>query len=166
MSSLAIVFLALSACGGGGTGSAGSSGPLPVTGPTSPSASAPTAPGATPAPPGATPTTPATTPTAKPTATPPATSGSSSVSLSLSSLSFAAIGAAAAQTILVSEKNYTGTFTVTGCSGTAQAQDLGANKFQITPLQAGACSMTWTDTAGRKAALAVTVTTTQVTIQT
>lgn len=103
-------------------------------------------------------------PAAQPTST-PGGSSSSSVSLSLSSLSFGATGASAAQTILVSEKNYAGTFNVSGCSGIAQTANLGANKFQITPLQAGICALTFSDSAGRNAALGITVTTTQITIQ-
>ncbi len=103
-------------------------------------------------------------PAAQPTA-PPGNSSSSSVSLSLSSLSFGATGASAAQTILVSEKNYTGTFSVSGCSGIAQTADLGANKYQITPLQAGICALTFSDSSGHSAALGITVTTTQITIQ-
>ena len=84
-------------------------------------------------------------------------------SLAPTSLAFLGVGGALAQTVTVSETNYSGVFTVTSanCSGIASTSaSSSSGAFSITPLGAGSCSFTFTDGQQKTVALPVSVTVT------
>ena len=89
------------------------------------------------------------------------------VTVSPSSLSFAAVGSAYAQPFSVSENGYSGSFSITSqCSGIASfAPASQPNSFIVTPQSPGSCTMTASDQRGATATLNVLVTTTTVTGQ-
>lgn len=79
------------------------------------------------------------------------------------SLTFLGAGAALAQSVNVSETNYSGAFSVTSasCSAIAAADKPNSSgAFSITPLGAGSCTFTFTDAQQRTATLSVSVTVT------
>ena len=86
--------------------------------------------------------------------------------LSAGSLSFLGLGAAASQTVSASEGNYSGAFSAasTTCSGIATIALLPGSTtvFVITPVGAGSCGFSITDTLGQSKSLAIFVTTTVV----
>jgi hypothetical protein len=86
------------------------------------------------------------------------------VTLSQTSLTFTAAGAANAQSTTASQANYTGTFTAstTTCSGIATIASTGSAAFSVTPVAAGTCSFTITGGNNMTATLNVVVTTTTV----
>ena len=79
------------------------------------------------------------------------------------SLTFLGAGTALAQSVNVSETNYSGAFSVTSanCSAIAAAdKPSSSGAFSITPLGAGSCTFTFTDAQQRTATLSVSVTVT------
>jgi hypothetical protein len=98
-------------------------------------------------------------PTAKPSATP------GIVTLSPASLAFTASGSSYAQTVTVTQSNYSnGAFTAgtTTCSGIATVAEASSTSFTFTPVGAGSCTYTISGGNGQSATLAVGVTTTSV----
>jgi hypothetical protein len=102
------------------------------------------------------------TATAAPTASP------SAVVLSPSTLSFAAIGSAYAQTVTASQSNYGGAFSVSGttCTGYATITATSGTQFTITPTASRTsgtpCMVTIAGGSGQSAALTINITTTTV----
>ena len=84
--------------------------------------------------------------------------------LSPSSLAFTATGASNAQTVAVTQGNYSGAFTASGttCTGIATISAATAASFSVTPVAAGSCTFTITGSGGQSAALTIGVTTTTV----
>lgn len=78
------------------------------------------------------------------------------------SLSFTSTGTPA--TVTVTESGYTGAFTATStnCNGIATTAAGTGGQFNVTPVAAGTCSVTFADTNNNTVALPVTVTTTTV----
>lgn len=99
-------------------------------------------------------------PAASPTPTTEPTPGP--VTLSQSSLAFAAAGASYAQTVTASETNYSGSFTVSTmtCSGIATVSPSSGTTFTVKPVSAGSCTYAITADNGQEATLTVGVTTT------
>lgn len=86
------------------------------------------------------------------------------VTLTPASLAFTATGASNAQTVNVSQTNYSGSFTAatTTCSGIATIASTSASAFSVTPVAAGTCTFTISGGGGQSATLTVGVTTTSV----
>lgn len=86
------------------------------------------------------------------------------VTLTPGSLAFTATGASSAQTVKVSQANYSGSFAAatTTCSGIATIASASATAFSVTPVAAGSCTFTITGGGGQSAALTIGVTTTSV----
>ena len=84
--------------------------------------------------------------------------------LSSSSLAFTATGASNAQTVTVTQSNYSGAFVAhgTSCIGIATISAATAASFSVTPVAAGSCSFAITGGGGQNASLTVDVTTTTV----
>jgi streptogramin lyase len=82
-----------------------------------------------------------------------------------SSISFTAAGQT--QSFSVSESNYTGLFTVTGCSPqiATVSPTTPATSFTVTAVAAGTCTLTVSDTQFNSSQIAVTVTTTDFGVQ-
>jgi len=108
-------------------------------------------------------------PTTSPTATPTSSPALGSVVLSATSLAFTAVGASAAQTVSVTQLNYTGNFTPStaaagapnSCSGIATIT-VPFTVFVVTPVAAGSCTFTIAGGGAQSALLAISVTTTSV----
>jgi len=79
------------------------------------------------------------------------------ISASSTALFFGAPGLA--RTIAVRDANYHGTFTVSGCEGTASHSDVQNGELTITAVAANTCTLTIRDAAEHEASIAVTVTT-------
>jgi hypothetical protein len=86
------------------------------------------------------------------------------LSITPSSLAFTDVGSSYAQTVTLSQPNYSGTFTAstTTCSGIATIAKNGASGFTVTPVSAGSCTFTITGGDGASATLSIGVTTTGV----
>ncbi len=84
--------------------------------------------------------------------------------LSSSSLAFTAAGTSNAQTVTVTQANYSGAFTASGttCTGIATISAATAASFSIVPVAAGSCTFTITGGGGQNATLTIGVTTTTV----
>ncbi|MBV8602399.1 MAG: hypothetical protein JO359_12620 [Candidatus Eremiobacteraeota bacterium] len=85
------------------------------------------------------------------------------LTVSPSSLTFLGTGAGLAQTVVVSEQSYSGTFSTssTTCTNVATiAAGPSSGAFVVTPVGAGACSFTISNSAGTSATLGVSVTVT------
>jgi len=101
--------------------------------------------------------------------TPDAAQTSSEVTLSLSSLSFASVGASAAQTVTATQSNYSGSFAAStpaagqpnSCNGIATISPSSGTSFSVMPVAAGQCVFTIAAN-GEAANLTVTVTTTTI----
>jgi hypothetical protein len=103
-------------------------------------------------------TTPITTPIATP--SPSATPGV--LSLSSTSLTFIAVGAANAQPVTAMQANYAGSFTAstTTCGGIATISPATGTAFSVTPVAAGSCTFAIAGGAGQSTTLTIGVTTT------
>jgi hypothetical protein len=124
-------------------------------------------PTATPA--GATPTPTATpvgaTPKPTPTPTPTTTPAPAPVVPNPTSLALAGIGAPSAGSVSVTEAGYAGTFSeMDSCAGIATVATASPT-FTVTPVAAGTCSITISDTAQHSLAVPVTVTTSGLVVQ-
>jgi uncharacterized protein YceK len=86
----------------------------------------------------------------------------STLALSPSSLAFSATGQS--QPVMVTDPNYTGTFTTSGCGGIVTAA-LARTTVTVTSVAAGICTLTVSDTAGSKANVSITVTTSSIPVQ-
>ncbi|HTD37350.1 MAG TPA: hypothetical protein VK669_07540 [Candidatus Limnocylindrales bacterium] len=137
-----------------------------------------------PAPPAPTPTptaspspTPSPSPTASPTSspspspTPSPTPTPGPLTASPSSLSFLGTGSDLMQTVTVSSTYFTGTFAASACTNaqnttvaTVGAVDANGT-FTVTPVAAGACTITVTDSSNRTATVSVTVATSSLHVQ-
>jgi len=86
------------------------------------------------------------------------------VTLSSSSLAFTATGASDAQSVTVTQVNYSGAFTpsTTNCTGIATISPASGTSFSVTPVAAGSCTFTIAGGGGQRATLTVGVTTTTV----
>ena len=86
------------------------------------------------------------------------------MTLSATSLSFTEAGASDAQTVTVTQVNYSGAFTpaTTTCSGIATISPTSGTSFTVTPVAAGSCTFTIAGGGGQSATLSVGVTTTTV----
>jgi hypothetical protein len=98
-----------------------------------------------------------------PNTTPPTTAPTSPLVLAPTSLTFVAGGANAAQTVTVTETNYTGAFTESDTCGTfatvsTQSASGPSATYTVTPLAAGTCTITVHDANGQKGAVAVGIT--------
>lgn len=103
--------------------------------------------------------TPTPTATSAPTAS-PTPSPASAPSPNPASLAFFGTGSSLAQTVTVTETGYSGTFVATTSTCGTIAGIAGTGPFAITPLAAGACQYTFTDSGGRSAVLTLSITTT------
>ena len=106
---------------------------------------------------------PASTVTASPTPTPSPSPTPTPLALPVvnsASLTFLGVTNTATQSVTVSETNYAGTFAATtkNCGSTASIS--GTNPFTVTPLGAGACQYTFTDSSSQSATLNISVTVT------
>ncbi|MDQ2817898.1 MAG: hypothetical protein M3T49_06760 [Candidatus Eremiobacteraeota bacterium] len=113
---------------------------------------------------------PSTVPTASPTVSPTSTASAlatHSMAAAPSALAFSQTGSAYAQAYSVSETNYTGKFSASLCgdASVASVSSSDSLSFSVTPLGPGSCTIIMTDSAGRTAALSVSVTITSVTIR-
>jgi hypothetical protein len=103
-------------------------------------------------------------PTPAPTSTP--TPASMSMTLSSTTLSFTSLQS---QTFTLTSAGYSGTYSVSGCSGVAKAATSHASgsttTFTVTPVAAGTCSLVVSESGGQSVTLGVTVTVTQGSIQ-
>jgi hypothetical protein len=79
------------------------------------------------------------------------------ITLSSTAIFFGAPGLA--RTIAVSDPNYHGTFTVSGCAGTATNGGVENGSLTVTAIAASTCTLTIRDGASHEASIAVTVTT-------
>jgi len=79
-------------------------------------------------------------------------------------LQFTATGATFAQTVTASELNYAGTFTAssTNCQEIASISPATGKTFTVTPVGAGSCTFTFTDSGGQNTQLVVHVATTTI----
>lgn len=151
LSIFTLTVLGITACGGGGGGS-----PAPA-----PPAVVPTA-----AP------TPVPTPSPTPVPTPSPTPAPAALTVAPATLSFVGTGATNAQPVTVAEPGYTGTIAASSAtcasgSTTVAAISPGVSTgpsatFTVTPENAGACTVRFSDTNGQSATLSVGVTITVV----
>jgi hypothetical protein len=106
---------------------------------------------------------PTATPTASPTPTPAPTPSPAPIVASPASLAFSATNQI--QTLAVSESSYSGTFTVSGCSGIATTSGPASGVLTVTSVAVGTCTLTISNTSGTVAQVGVTVTTLNLPIQ-
>jgi hypothetical protein len=112
---------------------------------------------------------PTSSPTASPTPSPTPTPGP--LTASPSSLSFDGTGSDLTKTVNVSSTYFSGTFTASACTGAqnttvANVGPVDANgNFTVTPVAAGACTITVSDSSNRQTTVSVTVATSSLNVQ-
>lgn len=101
------------------------------------------------------------------TSTSPSASPPGVVLANLTSLAFTAIGTAAAQSFVVSESNYGGTFTASASGGDPTVVSIGVsgNSITVTPNQPGSTNVVVTGGNGNFVSIPVSTTSTSITIQ-